>query len=39
MSGEWEYDPYEYAEELAAGEDLGRSDLSRPDGRRTSAGA
>ena len=31
MSGEWEYDPYEYAEELAAGEDLGRSDLSRPD--------
>ena len=31
MSGEWEYDPYEYAEELAAGEDLGRSDLSRPE--------
>ena len=31
MSGEWEYDPYEYAEELAAGEDLGRSDLSSPE--------
>ncbi len=31
MSGEWEYDPYEYAEELAAGEDLGRSDLSTPE--------
>src|SRR3989304_5410563 len=33
MSGEWEYDPYEYAEELAAGQDLGRSDLA--DSRRT----
>jgi putative spermidine/putrescine transport system substrate-binding protein len=31
MSGEWEFDPYEYAEELAAGEDLGRSDLSTPE--------
>ena len=31
MSGEWEFDPYEYAEELAAGEDLGRSDLSSPE--------
>ena len=30
MSGEWEYDPYEYAEELAAGQDLGQSDLSEP---------
>ena len=29
MSGEYEYDPYEYAEELAAGEDLGHSDLAR----------
>ena len=36
MSGEWEYDPYEYAEELAAGEDLGHSDLAetREDGGR-----
>lgn len=28
MSREHEYDPYEYAEELAAGQDLGRSDLA-----------
>ncbi len=28
MSREHEYDPYEYAEELAAGQDLGRSDLT-----------
>jgi putative spermidine/putrescine transport system substrate-binding protein len=27
MSGEYEYDPFEYAKELEAGEDLGRSDL------------
>ena len=33
MSGEWEYDPYEYAEELAAGQDLGGSDLA--DSQRT----
>ena len=38
MSGEWEYDPYEYAEELAAGEDLGRSDLSRPRGAEDERG-
>jgi putative spermidine/putrescine transport system substrate-binding protein len=30
MSGEYEYDPFEFAKELAAGEDLGRSDLSEP---------
>ena len=30
MSGEWEYDPNEYAEELAAGQDLGHSDLAEP---------
>ena len=30
MSGEWEHDPTEYFKELAAGEDLGRSDLSEP---------
>ncbi len=30
MSGEWENDPTEYLRELAAGEDLGRSDLSEP---------
>ena len=35
MSNEVEYDPFEYAEELAAGEDLGRSDLRGPtEGRR-----
>ena len=28
MSGEWEYDPYEYAEELAAGQGLGPGDLA-----------
>ena len=28
MSGEHEYDPYEYAEELSAGEGLGHSDLA-----------
>jgi putative spermidine/putrescine transport system substrate-binding protein len=33
MSEEWEYDPYEYAEELAAGQGHGRSDLAEP--RRT----
>ena len=27
MSNEVEYDPFEYAKELAAGEDLGRSDF------------
>jgi putative spermidine/putrescine transport system substrate-binding protein len=31
MSGEWDYDPYEYAKELEAGSDLGRSDLSTPE--------
>jgi len=30
MSNEHEYDPFEYAKELAAGEDLGRSDFSEP---------
>jgi putative spermidine/putrescine transport system substrate-binding protein len=30
MSGEYEYDPFEYAKELEAGEDLGRSDLDEP---------
>ena len=30
MSEDFEYDPYEYARELAAGEELGRSDLSEP---------
>ena len=39
MSGEWEYDPTEYAEELAAGEDLGRSDLSEPQRTEDSAAA
>src|SRR6185436_11389955 len=27
MSGEYEYDPFEYAKALEEGEDLGRSDL------------
>ena len=30
MSEEWEYDPYEYAKELAEGQDLARSDFSEP---------
>ena len=30
MSGDWEHDPHEYLKELAAGDDLGRSDLSEP---------
>jgi putative spermidine/putrescine transport system substrate-binding protein len=33
MSEDWEYDPYEYAKELAAGQDVGRSDFAEP--RRT----
>ena len=33
MSEEYEYDPFEYAQALADGEDLGGSDLSEP--RRT----
>jgi putative spermidine/putrescine transport system substrate-binding protein len=36
MSEEFEYDPFEYAEAVADGEDLGRSDLSEP--RRTEDG-
>jgi len=36
MSEEFEYDPVEYAEAVAEGEDLGRSDLSEP--RRTEDG-
>ncbi len=28
---EYEYDPIEYAEALAEGEDLGRGDLSKPE--------
>ncbi len=30
MNGHDEYDPFEFAQELAAGRDLGRSDLSEP---------
>ena len=39
MSGEWENDPTEYLKELAAGEDLGRSDLSEPQRTEPSAAA
>src|SRR5437868_1301225 len=32
MSEEYEYDPFEYAREIEAGDDLGRSDLDEPRG-------
>ena len=38
MSGEWEHDPSEYAEELAAGQDLGRSDLAERRGAEDERG-
>ena len=37
MSEDYEFDPFEYAQELAAGESLGRSDLEERGPRGTAA--